>query len=60
MKERKKKTEMGREGGREGGESLEPKAIRRNQPGVNEACTGFRIRRCGCVSQLCHVTESVA
>lgn len=60
MKERNRKREMG---GREEGDnllSLELKAIRRNQPGVNEACAGFRIRRSGCVSQLCNVTKSVA
>lgn len=56
--ERKKQKEKW--GGREGRDnllSLELKAIRRNQPGVNEACTGFRIRRSGCVFQLCNVTE---
>lgn len=60
MKERKRKREMGREGEGDNLLSLELKAIRRNQPSVNEAYTGFRIGRRGCVSQLCHVTKSVA
>ena len=57
--ERKKEKERNGEGG-DNLLSLELKAIRRNQSGVNEACTGFRIGRRGRVSQLCHVTMSVA